>query len=1537
MQVVTHLHKPSTQLQSAVLPTFLDAEHPSLCIVKHSSLDFLLLPSAEGSRRATQEPLGKVAHVDVNARILAVSPFTAHGRERLAILTDHHQPRLLVLEAHPHASAGQDAAFNIVCNATILLDEMARLPAELGLGVWTVSNGGRQAVVAHTHSGILRVLPTAEVEAEQQSEYASKVFSARLPHPTILSLAPIDRPQSEDLTIALLSISSTPSSLPGLGSQCLPVLSFHSIDEAKHDLVPLPWGGPDRKVPPLIEEFKTGTSGAEASGSGSQSAKNNGPQAKGKTFTPEEIRAREQKLAKSALGRSHVPLPFADALGAHLITSLPASAGGGVIVWSETSVLIVPPPAPQGASEGQEAGQESPSTARGKRRKASVTSPGERRASQSSAKGIPPLPSSGSGSALSTSPDTAIVAHSPSSQANEHGKRRRSSAKKSSISIAAGAQPEPLDTLSNAPSDTRSKMLRLVLPRPVQITSAEIVKEGDEAVVPNQTGGRATLSVLFATMAGSLNMLEISLSRQDKSESWRPRSMKATKIGVTPRTSGPGSLTYLGEGYVHAASASGDSSIVQLLSESSGAQNDASNDTVDDVEMVSPPVSPIKSSSQRKLSTSAGPSISTALAHSQALAQNKFDADLSSSTTVAMRSIMTFPSLAPLLDFFIDGDANAPSGGTQARIIAACGSGPDGAIAVVKNGVSMEELGSLGVSDIRKLWSVDLGTCVGIVCGFAEHTQVLGLGAEGVIDVSDSTGLDLSVKTIEAASLGSGIWARVTEDAVSVVSPSGVTSTWSPSQMEGSVVGNTKIIVASFDPASSQVLLALKGGHVALLTIQGEGIALTASASLAGEVSAVSLAHGIAAVGQWKTNSVRLLSAPGLEDLTPSSMEEEEGDFGSLPRSLLVHSFDEDDGDASQKQLYLLIGLASGAVVACALALPTADSISKSIGVFDRKSSAFGLQPIRLLPFTTTQGRRAVLAINGETPTVIWAEKRRLIFSAVSYPSVMAAVPISIPGAEPTLALALPDRIQLTSIKEIGKLEISKTHLGLDNPTAIAGLGRDDRGYHRYFAVVTTPFRPEGNSTRESRPSKVILFDSVTCEPLSSIDLEPRERAGCIGMMQVDGEEYLVAGTGFVDPYESEVYSGRLIGFALKDPSGGADDKDEAVNMQLVQAFEKQVSGNVYAVTSLLGNRLVAAINSEVISYSLEDLQASSGGGAMEVDSREPQMRLRQHSRWGCAFIACTLSPIADEPQRFLVGDGLRSLCVLRVDAATGALSEIARDCDPFWTTACSSLDSKSQTFIGADISFNLFTAQRATLAPETKRRIEREAEKRRERAERGEGSAALGSSNDPPVLNVDDEVEGEWSHIMERRGAWHYGDLINRFREGSLVAKATTGTATGSGSAASTTTTAAGAAAPPIDPRLVFCTSSGALGIISTLDESASQVLSQVERNLQEYLSAPSSSASSSLAPLGEISAREYRTLRTDHRTAEPVGFIDGDVLVGAYALGLSETQKREVLDDVIGVAGGGMGEGVGVGVGKVEASKEVVDELVAALSRVC
>lgn len=164
------------------MPSFLPL--PTLCIVKHSTLEFLALPSPGGEDEAPL--LAKVAQANFNARVLQVSPLS--NGTRLAVLTDHHNPRLIVLQAGD--AAGQAASssssssttprFNIVCDRSILLDEMTRPPAELGLGVWTVSAPNDEVLVAHVHSGVLKVLPAGKAKSKAaSSQMALNTFTAR--------------------------------------------------------------------------------------------------------------------------------------------------------------------------------------------------------------------------------------------------------------------------------------------------------------------------------------------------------------------------------------------------------------------------------------------------------------------------------------------------------------------------------------------------------------------------------------------------------------------------------------------------------------------------------------------------------------------------------------------------------------------------------------------------------------------------------------------------------------------------------------------------------------------------------------------------------------------------------------------------------------------------------------------------------------------------------------------------------------------------------------------------------------------------------------------------------------------------------------------------------------------------------------------------------------------------------------------------------------------------------------------------------------
>lgn len=192
MQAVTHLHQPSAELQAVYLNRLLRWRHPCLAVVRHSSIDILALPRPEDAKRKrnpedahlwhSAEPLTKTASWDFNARILGVSVIETcwvdEEQQALAVLTDHHNPRLLILSTScPHDSVPKTS---LPCEP-ISLDEMARSPAEMGLGVWTAYGPHRDdyAVLTHTHVGVLKVFPLGHDSVKGYKSDLKAGFSAR--------------------------------------------------------------------------------------------------------------------------------------------------------------------------------------------------------------------------------------------------------------------------------------------------------------------------------------------------------------------------------------------------------------------------------------------------------------------------------------------------------------------------------------------------------------------------------------------------------------------------------------------------------------------------------------------------------------------------------------------------------------------------------------------------------------------------------------------------------------------------------------------------------------------------------------------------------------------------------------------------------------------------------------------------------------------------------------------------------------------------------------------------------------------------------------------------------------------------------------------------------------------------------------------------------------------------------------------------------------------------------------------------------------
>lgn len=194
MYYLQHVHPASASAQSVYLTNFLPSG-PCLCRVLHTSLSFLSLapPTASPTPSSSNtSPLTEVLSVPINGRILRVAPIRTadtsdgKGRQRLAVLTDHHQPRLIILR-YRHRQAGREKDVDegkiewcpIETEAVLLLDEMGRQAAESGLNLAIEQGDGASFLFSHTHAGILKVVPLQVDKGIDEAADLNNAFGVR--------------------------------------------------------------------------------------------------------------------------------------------------------------------------------------------------------------------------------------------------------------------------------------------------------------------------------------------------------------------------------------------------------------------------------------------------------------------------------------------------------------------------------------------------------------------------------------------------------------------------------------------------------------------------------------------------------------------------------------------------------------------------------------------------------------------------------------------------------------------------------------------------------------------------------------------------------------------------------------------------------------------------------------------------------------------------------------------------------------------------------------------------------------------------------------------------------------------------------------------------------------------------------------------------------------------------------------------------------------------------------------------------------------
>lgn len=247
-------------------------------------------------------------------------------------------------------------------------------------------------------------------------------------------------------------------------------------------------------------------------------------------------------------------------------------------------------------------------------------------------------------------------------------------------------------------------------------------------------------------------------------------------------------------------------------------------------------------------------------------------------------------------------------------------------------------------------------------------------------------------------------------------------------------------------------------------------------------------------------------------------------------------------------------------------------------------------------------------------------------------------------------------------------------------------------------------------------------------------------------------------------------------------------------------------------------DKLLATANSKVELWKL--VQEQEGGAAVEEGDASTSSLQLVYSH-PSHVLALTLQSRGDF---VLVGDLMRSISILKYKTIEESFEEIARDANPLWVTATQIIDD--DTFVLADNFYNVVVLKK-----------------------NNEASS--------------DEEQRRLIHCAK----YHVGDFINRFHHGSLISNTNT-----------TTTATANATSD----SLIYCTVSGAIGVIKVISAEQYKFFGAVQKAINMVVKG-----------VGNLDHREWRDYYSERRQEPHEAFIDGDLVESFLELKPSAKQK--------------------------------------------
>ncbi|WBW74022.1 Cul4-RING E3 complex WD repeat protein subunit Ddb1 [Schizosaccharomyces osmophilus] len=501
-----------------------------------------------------------------------------------------------------------------------------------------------------------------------------------------------------------------------------------------------------------------------------------------------------------------------------------------------------------------------------------------------------------------------------------------------------------------------------------------------------------------------------------------------------------------------------------------------------------------------------------------------------------VQTLQVFSNIAPISDFIVE------HGSSGSSIITCSGAYKDGSIRVLKNSVSIQDIGIIEMESIKEVFSVSFQADYDnyIIISFPSETRVLYVSSEGEFSLCNDLSCDSSTLSIGVVDEGKQIL-QITASDVRLFDGNKVIS-WSPHANINS--GNIY---------KNLICVALTGGTVIFLHMLEE----IARYQCNTEISCLDfLDDSTCFLGLWSCSVLGLKIGQGItQELCQYKLKD-------VPRSLACFSF------SNQLNDFLYLSTNDGQFLQyCFGKKGFLDALPKVIRL--------GNTPVSLKSLTLNE-KRTLVSI-AETQQFIHMESNKLIFNPFPSKEIVSITRFCHPALNTTLVYCTGSKLIMASLGAIQGLTIQTI--------PVEGFPRRICASEKHYFVLCMQLEDALGNQEQSLKSSLRVFDKLTLEEICHFVFDTNEMVESIVYLETNSS--VVVGTGYNHPDQDAPDSGRLLMFTV--------DKN---NLDLVTTYK--VQGSVNTLKSYNG-LIIAGINATVSAFVVRE-----GGFHVEGCLRTP-------------------------------------------------------------------------------------------------------------------------------------------------------------------------------------------------------------------------------------------------------------------------------------------------------------------------------------------